>query len=81
MPRLIKGAELNAAQRAQVLAAFVYRWTHENPNRIKAWDNVRGYPTIPLQHDAEWLAGHAFRFINDGSRLTLKRQYAEPVYP
>lgn len=27
---LIKGADLTAEQRKQVLAAFVHRWTHEN---------------------------------------------------
>jgi hypothetical protein len=34
---LIRGDRLNARQREQVLAAFVYRWTTENPQRMAAY--------------------------------------------
>ena len=30
---LIRGNDLNPAQRRQVIAAFVHRWTHENAKR------------------------------------------------
>ncbi len=38
------------------------------------------HPTIPLQTDTEWVYGHAFHFIADGSRLMANRNHAEPVY-
>lgn len=33
----------------------------------------------PLISDAEWLAGYAFHFTNDGSRLHGRRRFAEYV--
>ena len=96
MSRLIKGNDLSDRQRKIVLAAFVHRWTHENPHRCDVYkcelcdvrhpyvdavsSNGHAHPTVPLIHDAEWLTDHAFWFLNDGSRLADKPRYCEPVY-
>lgn len=81
MPRLIKGSDLNAAQRAEVLRAFVYRWTVENGHRANVWGRSGlTPPAMPLQSDDEWLAEHAFHFLNDGSRLAGNIRFAEPSY-
>ena len=37
------------------------------------------HPTIPLQSDDQWIAEHAFYFLNDG-RLDSRHRNAEPVY-
>ncbi len=75
---LIKGKDLNRKQTDQVLHAFLYRWTTDNPSRERLWRNIKNKPTIPLEADYRWLNDHAFWFLNDGSRLALNRKYAEP---
>jgi hypothetical protein len=60
---LIRGSDLNAAQRRQVLNAFIYRWTHEN-----ARQNYRGQCPGCVQNrrpasrrqmsETEWHAHH-----------------------
>ena len=77
---LIKGSKLNTNQIAQVKAAFIYRWTFENTQREAVYRKLSGAPTMPLQHDSEWITAHAFHFINDGSRLAFNRHFAEPNY-
>lgn len=34
----------------------------------------------PLQTDDEWLAGHAFHFVKDGTRPSEQHRCAEPAY-
>lgn len=78
---LIRGAELNPRQRALVLTAFSYRWTHENPRRQSVWSRVRaGTPRVPLQTDGQWLRDHAFHFVRDGSRLSARHHFCVPHY-
>ena len=69
---LIKGANLNQRQRQQVLAAYVNRHTVEHPNP------VIGAAVKPT--DAEYINGHAFYFVKDGSRLSEKHKWCEPHY-
>lgn len=76
---LIKGSNLTGRQISHVLSQFMLRWTIENERRITAWAGASGKPTTELQSDAEWLANHAFWFINDGSRLTLNRCCIEDI--
>lgn len=80
---LIKGTDLTRRQREQVLAAFIYRWTTENPQRESAWafaGKSGGAPSMPLISDDEWLAQYAFNFLKDGSRLAFRGRYAQPIY-
>lgn len=77
---LIKGLNLNSEQRRQVLSAFIYRWTTDNPHRDFAWQNVQGQPQIDPISDEQWLADHAFHFVKDGSRLMVNRHYVEPAF-
>lgn len=93
---LIKGENLTATQRSQVLNAFIYRWTTENPQRTQVYKcdkcdirqpyvnvqsaNGHDHPTMPLQSDDDWLKGHAFYFVADGSRLSARYSHAEPAY-
>lgn len=63
---LIKGCDLNARQRQQVLAAFVYHGIAIGDGKPYADDNA-------------WLEAHSFYFIKDGSRLARQR-YAEPAW-
>lgn len=62
-----------------VLNAFGYRWTTENHDRARYWLGLRA-PTMDSISDTQWLADHAFNFIKDGSRLSFRSKYAEPVY-
>ncbi len=78
---LIRGTELTLRQRRLILAAFSYRWTHENPHRRRVWSSIKaGQPTIPLQTDDQWLREHAFYFVKDGSRLSDRHQSCVPHY-
>ena len=76
---LIKGNKLNSQQRAEVLRAYVNRWTIENKDTMRNW-RPECLPTIAPVTDEEWLAEHAFHFLKDGSRLMMNRGYAEPHY-
>lgn len=76
---LIKGSKLSPAQRSLVLAAFPYRWTHENKRRAHTFYGGH-VPTMEPVSDEQWLADHAFHFIKDGSRLMANRHHAEPAY-
>ena len=78
--KIIKGNELNHKQRAQVLSAYIYRWTSDNPRRKSVWNNVVGKPTVPLITDNQWLTEHAFWFLNDGSRSARTHTHAEPAF-
>jgi len=83
---LIPGPQLTFKQREQVLAAFVHRWTTDNPHRSHIYD-LRGTgdgiipPTCQPNTDAQWLVVHAFHFIADGSRLSFRTRRAEPLGP
>jgi len=35
--KLVRGDRLTPRQRREVLAGFIYRWTTENPQRVRAW--------------------------------------------
>lgn len=61
---LIKGKDLNDKQRAQVLAAYVYR--HHAIGEGKHYPNEQA-----------WLVDHAFYFVKDGSRLALNHSFAQ----
>lgn len=86
---LIIGSQLNAKQRAEVLSAFVHRWTIENVQRRTPEgrriqeERTRlmraGVRPAPLVTDEEWLAAYAFHFVADGSRLMHNRLWCEPV--
>ena len=77
----LKGTELTQEQRAQVLNAFGFRWTHENLARAELWHDYKRPRSAmyTLESDAQWLAEHCFQFVNDGSRLGTGRN-AMPVY-
>lgn len=82
---LLKGNELNAKQRSQVLAAFVHRWTFEN-RRCESMRKERsrlesiGVKPALVVSDANWIANHAFHFLKDGSQLMASKTHAEPEY-
>lgn len=75
MPRRVKGRDLDAMERATVLAGHPYRWTVENePKARPLFDPHGGPPTEePQDSDEEWLANHAFWFNSDG-RLTKGKE-------
>lgn len=92
---LINGSDLNDRQKKLVLAAFIYRWTTGNAMRTvayrchlcdinKPYANEKSseghlHPTTALISDEEWLRKHAFHFVQDGSRLSLNKNFAEPI--
>jgi len=92
---LIRGADLTTQQRQQVLSAFIYRWTRDNPQRTRVYRcalcdihqpyvNTQSsaghtHPTIPLITDTQWLARYAFDFIASGERLSARQRHAVPV--
>lgn len=75
---LIPGPQLKPHQRAHVLRAFPYRWTHENGAAEYNHGGPDRAPTVPKVSDDEWVNAHAFHFIQDGSRLHGGHQHAEP---
>lgn len=72
---LVKGEDLTPAQRAQVLEAYIYRWTNENEGVESRFPGGQG-PTMDKQSDEDWIKEHAFRFTNDGRLMGS----AQPVY-
>ncbi len=71
--KLVKGSDLNAAQRQEVLNAFGYRFM-----------NTTIYPKdepvmARSQHDGQWLEQHAFYIRKDG-HLAHKPNHCEPVF-
>lgn len=76
---LVLGSKLEPETRAEVLRAFVYRWTLENPYRESVWSRASSRPTIPLISDNQWLAEHAFHVTQEG-RLHAGRRHAEPAF-
>lgn len=76
---MIRGRNLNPDQRAQVLAVFTYRWTHENahfryggecPACVQSNDPTFHQRHTPLISDDTWLRGRKFNFSRDGARLS-----------
>lgn len=78
---LVRGTDLNQRQRQLVFAAFVYRWTKDNPHRLLAWGRVpeADWPRVPLMTDEEWLTLHAFYFTKQGA-LDERYHHCEPAY-
>jgi len=76
--KLIKGADLTPEQKKMVLAAYIYRNTKENEKVVRSFLKEKADGMKFTQTDDEWVKDHAFKFSNDGERLTGK--YAEPVY-
>ncbi len=86
----ILGSQLTPRQRDEVLRAFVHRWTFENAHQTyrgrcpacvqSGMSDEWHTQHIPLMSDADWLVRHAFRFVKDGSRLSVRHRYAEPDY-
>lgn len=77
--RLVNGADLLPATRAEVLRTFVYRWTFENERMARCAYVMHTPPTAPLVTDEQWLREHAFYVRNDGA-LARNRHYCEPHY-
>jgi len=86
---LIKGKDLNEKQLREVQSAFIYRWTIENAGVERLYvmcgagavrHSGATMPTMDKVTDKEWIESHAFHFLKDGSRLSQKKQNAEPVY-
>jgi hypothetical protein len=93
--RLVKGNQLPETARREALAAFIYRWTSDNPRRTEVYKPCPGcdirnpavassaaghnHPTIRLKTDAEWLAAHAF-WVTKAGRLAANRRRAEPAW-
>jgi hypothetical protein len=75
---IIRGDRLNAELRAEVLRAYIYRWTSENEHRLTAWHGIKSCPTMPLISDAQWLREHAFRVTVKG-HLDQRRRHALPA--
>jgi len=72
--RLVPGHLLSGVQRKEVLAAFLYRNTLENPQGAKH----TGETLSPVSDD-HWIKTHAFYIRNDG-KLAKKPSYCEPYY-
>ena len=64
---LIKGSNLTACQRQQVLAVFVHRHLAIEPNYYYVSETA-------------WVIDHAFYFTKDGARLCLRPRHCEPHY-
>lgn len=93
--KLILGSQLSPQARAQVLNAFIYRWTTGNTQRARVYKcakcdvrtpyqntisaNGHTHPTMPLISDEQWLNEHAFWITKDGS-LARNRNHAEPAF-
>lgn len=75
---LVKGNELPANLKAQVLNAYIYRWTVENQRVSEVYANI-SCPTMEKVSDAEWLAAHAFHVTKAG-KLDSRRRHCEPAY-
>lgn len=74
MPIRKKGSELDAMERATVLAAHPYRWTVENQNATaEFYAGVGGPPDTDPETDAQWLANRAFTFRADGRLVKGKK--------
>lgn len=76
---LIRGDQLPENARRQVLAAYVYRWTHDNKERKRAWSCAGGTPSMPLISDDQWLKEHAFHVTRSGD-LDARYRHAEPAF-
>lgn len=92
---LVKGADLSASTRAEVLAAFPYRWTSDNPNRVRAYGPCPGCDIRKPYVNTSSAAGHSHPtiplvtdaewiaahafWVTKAGRLALNRKYAEPA--
>lgn len=70
------GKELHPADKRHVLAAYVYRMTHES---VRRWPDAartmrEGGFRLPLLSDDEWLAVTEFRVRQDG-RLDRRAKF------
>lgn len=71
--KLVKGKDLTPAQVEQVKAAFIYRYTVDNPVI-----NTRPAASCATQTDRQWIDSHAFYFRKDG-RLANRPNHCEPL--
>ncbi len=77
---LVRGDQLTADQKRQVLNAFIYRWTKENEVRARQlFAKHGGPPRIAPVTDAQWIKDHAFHMTKAG-HLQLNRRHAEPAF-
>jgi len=74
---LILGTHLGSKLRQDVLNAFIYRWTSDNPRRESVYANI-SKPTMPLITDDEWLSKYYFHVTKRGT-LDARRRHCEPV--
>ena len=74
----VRGDNLPPTARAEVLAAFIYRWTSDNPSRKRAYARI-ARPRVPRITDEEWLRRYAFRVTKAGRlyRRSLARRREE----
>jgi hypothetical protein len=75
----VRGDKLSPKLRAEVLARFLYRWTHSNPNRERVWRGLSSRPTTLLISDEEWLRRYCFRVTRKGE-LDRRVTHASPDY-
>jgi len=76
MGKLVKGENLTPDQIKQVKAAFIYRLTVENLDRVMRI-YPGGIPNVELTSDSHWIAEHSFNFLKSGK---LGRGGAKQVY-
>lgn len=80
MPKWIMGDALTAPQRAEVLRAFVHRYTKEHKPEWARKSMPNGKPYQPLfATDDAWLEAYCFAFTKAG-RLDVRVRYCEPYY-
>ncbi len=71
----IRGSDLSPALRRAALRRYCMRLTQENGNRVRATLPREQWPT-----DAEWVNGHAFAIVRDGSRFDERVRHCVPHY-
>ena len=73
----IRGDHLGSKLRAEVLGAYIYRWTTGNERRQEVYSGI-GAPSLPPVSDDEWLRTHYFEVTKRGE-LSRRTRRAEPV--
>lgn len=96
MAKLVKGEKLNAEQRQNVLAAYVHRWTKENPHRLAVYGSCALCDIRNPYENAVTANGHTHPtiplitdaewltehafYINKDGRLSDRPGHCEPAY-
>lgn len=79
-PVLIKGSDLDTAQREEVMESEIFKGRFTSENRdADPFDQRPNIPGEYVQSDESWLNSHAFYFLPNG-HLAKKPAYAEPLY-